>query len=326
MLADELIANDMLRTGLGSEHHQKLVTSLRIAQRFSLSREFADAATQISHTNMAAFKNAIQACRAPAPICWLEVPNQFRGDFLKDNNHDVVLAFDTERVGVLIEQLSSDGTRYQMTLGFKCGGQVCISGRSAVVDVSNNFSPRDVDNLSIDKLSQKFNGDDFHAALQLESRIHPIECKYATRMIDNVKRMCGDNRQRLKMFTDAEDLNWSGETLFWLSVLALINTRNVGSRVKKDLSKINKARAKSRKSPLLDYSICTIDAARFERGATRGYANRSSARAHFVRGHFKLRRTGVFWWRPSMRGNLGLGAVTKSYVVRHTPDEQRLAA
>ena len=40
-------------------------------------------------------------------------------------------------------------------------------------------------------------------------------------------------------------------------------------------------------------------------------------RQHLVRGHFKLRNGGVYWWRPHLRGNPLLGQV------KHTAYEVR---
>ena len=42
----------------------------------------------------------------------------------------------------------------------------------------------------------------------------------------------------------------------------------------------------------------------------------ADARAHFVRGQFKCRRTGIFWWTPFIRGDKALGFVSKGYEVR----------
>lgn len=39
-------------------------------------------------------------------------------------------------------------------------------------------------------------------------------------------------------------------------------------------------------------------------------------RAHLVRGHFKVRKSGVFWWMPFVRGNQKLGFVHKHYEVK----------
>jgi hypothetical protein len=44
--------------------------------------------------------------------------------------------------------------------------------------------------------------------------------------------------------------------------------------------------------------------------AARGI-DREAARAHLVRGHFKIRRTGVFWWSSFLRGDAGKGELKR---------------
>ena len=39
-------------------------------------------------------------------------------------------------------------------------------------------------------------------------------------------------------------------------------------------------------------------------------------RLHMARGHFKVRKTGIFWWRDHWRGDPAQGSVDKRYVVR----------
>ena len=38
-------------------------------------------------------------------------------------------------------------------------------------------------------------------------------------------------------------------------------------------------------------------------------------RGHFVRGHFKIRKTGVFFWHPHARGDFGRGQIEKDYEI-----------
>lgn len=39
--------------------------------------------------------------------------------------------------------------------------------------------------------------------------------------------------------------------------------------------------------------------------------SREAARQHLVRGHFKIRRTGVYWWSPFLRGDGTRGTVKR---------------
>lgn len=326
MLADELIASEQLRRALGDADHNALSNALRAAQRFSLSREFAGAATQISHTNTSSFANCMVVCRAPAQLCWLEVPNSFRSDFMEDNwiaNHDHISR--ATRVGILLESVSSDCTEYCASLAFKCeNGTLAISTISTNVNLYGMRDLPDWHREAVHKFySGMLSGAELDAALSIESRALACPCRFTSRPIARLKEIYGSGEEDLDRLFSDEKHNWDGEMKFWFSALALLNTRNVGGTVTQDMSKINKARFRSGKKPLLGYSVCTIDAAKTSTSSGRGHASKGEIRAHFMRGHFKLRKTGVFWWRPSMRGNLGAGAVTKSYSVRHT--ERRAA-
>ena len=42
---------------------------------------------------------------------------------------------------------------------------------------------------------------------------------------------------------------------------------------------------------------------------------RGESRAHLVRGHFKVRKNGVFWWSFHIRGDAGKGWINKDYEV-----------
>ena len=39
-------------------------------------------------------------------------------------------------------------------------------------------------------------------------------------------------------------------------------------------------------------------------------------RGHFVRGHFKTRKTGIYFWHPHARGSFDRGMIEKTYEMR----------
>src|SRR5262245_13639140 len=51
-----------------------------------------------------------------------------------------------------------------------------------------------------------------------------------------------------------------------------------------------------------------------QRAAEAAGMTRAEMRAHLVRGHFKLRRTGVYWWSSFVRGR-GTGLIRQHYGV-----------
>lgn len=313
MLADELIASEQLRVGLGGRDHDAFSNALHCAQRFSLSREFAAAATQISHTNISSFSNCMIACRVPAPVCWFEVPDDFRSDIVEaDSSRPKELR--SHRTGVLIESKNDSCTEYEISRAYKLA-----DGKFVVSITSNVVSLDGFTNEGRRRASREFSyvteRDNSDAAVLMESRIGVSYCRFTSGAKYWLSAM---PREEQKATIEDENFEWNIEIFFWLSALALLNTRNAGSTIPQNISRLNKARVRSGKKPLLAYSVCTIDAAKTSTSSGRGHASKGEIRAHFMRGHFKLRKTGVFWWRPSMRGNLGAGAVTKSYSVRHT--------
>jgi hypothetical protein len=92
--------------------------------------------------------------------------------------------------------------------------------------------------------------------------------------------------------------NWGGEVSFWLSALAMLASRNlVELEPRTDHAAINRKRAKSGKSPLMDYRFCRIDPRIAAKIKSAGHGD--DVRLQRVRGHFKARASGIFWWRNS---------------------------
>jgi hypothetical protein len=95
-----------------------------------------------------------------------------------------------------------------------------------------------------------------------------------------------------------------GEGPFMEAVLALLNTRNAVEHAPADLSKLNRKRVQLGRSPFLSHYVTGLSLSLSEarRGHARGLS-REQARGHKVRGHFKLRSTGVYWWHDFERGD-----------------------
>ncbi|MDD2794632.1 hypothetical protein [Acidocella sp.] len=93
-----------------------------------------------------------------------------------------------------------------------------------------------------------------------------------------------------------------------VAILLLLNSRNATETGEEpDLEAINRARTRKGEPPLLPLRPVILDITRRLRAARRaGIPNApSDLRAALVRGHFKVRKSGVFWWSPHVRGNIG---------------------
>jgi hypothetical protein len=83
-----------------------------------------------------------------------------------------------------------------------------------------------------------------------------------------------------------------------------------------DLAKKNKRLKKDGMPMLFSYHLLAIPVRYKTRHiSTNGNSSGRELRQHFVRGHFKARKTGVFFWSAYRRGNPKLGFVHKDYAL-----------
>jgi hypothetical protein len=107
----------------------------------------------------------------------------------------------------------------------------------------------------------------------------------------------------------------AGEGPFVECFLAMLNSKNPClAHTDIDLTRLNKSRTKKGRSALLSHVETRLH-------MSRGYLNRAraagltreQARGTTVRGHFKVRRTGVFWWSEFDRGDQTRRVERKEY-------------
>lgn len=107
-------------------------------------------------------------------------------------------------------------------------------------------------------------------------------------------------------------IDWVGENirLFWSIIL--LNSKN-GFEVKETHPsiQINKARVQHKKLPLMSYHV--VDLSKKYSSAIESNPDGSCKRLHWRRGHFKYRKTGVFWWSPHLSGQKKMGFIKKHY-------------
>lgn len=105
----------------------------------------------------------------------------------------------------------------------------------------------------------------------------------------------------------------------WSSI-AILNTRRIASVHEAHLGKVNKARQKMGRPPILQYKIVQIqidrDVATPSRAATTG-----ETALHHVRAFLRIRRGKVELVRPHWRGNPRFGVIVHRYVALREEDE-----
>jgi hypothetical protein len=95
-----------------------------------------------------------------------------------------------------------------------------------------------------------------------------------------------------------------GEPPFADTVVAMMNSRNAIEHRPVDLSGLNKQRAKRGRQLFLPYQTTHLRLSQAQTRAFRaGLLSREDAGRHRVRGHFKIRKTGIYWWHPFFRGD-----------------------
>ena len=110
--------------------------------------------------------------------------------------------------------------------------------------------------------------------------------------------------------------DWSGELGLVMAMLIMLNSKNCVAVEKIDQTRINRSRARKKKPPLADHGVIHLKLSRaWAKRTGNGSMTREQARAHIVRGHFKVRKGGVFWWSPFMRGQGGGTPTPKTYKV-----------
>jgi hypothetical protein len=95
-----------------------------------------------------------------------------------------------------------------------------------------------------------------------------------------------------------------GELPFFSSFLIMLNSKTILDRTTDDFTKLNRARGRNRKAPLKEFVVTRLSLSRVQanRAKSVGITNREQARLTLVRGHLKVRKTGVYWWSPHPRG------------------------
>ena len=118
----------------------------------------------------------------------------------------------------------------------------------------------------------------------------------------------------VSLFSSPNMSDWTGEPGFLIATLALLNSRNAAET--QVVVANNKRRRLLRKPLLFDYHLINIPQRYRQRHHLDDDTDPAELRAHFVRGHFKVRKSGIFWWSAYQRGNAKLGFVHHDYRLR----------
>ena len=296
MFADDIINSRVLRDiELGAAGHDRLSLLLKHAQKFVLAPDFVSAADAL-YTDKNQLDKALEFCELPFPLCWFEFSNQRRERWVSGAEPDAlspvaVPQSDIERVGYLFQEVKGEAT-WMISMFWKIRG----------LDTAS-FTPYTV-SLTAEQRTRAY-------LTQPGNKVSNSIMEWAEHFVNvNVYAI---NKNLARTFHASWQNDWNGELPFIFAMLGILNARNISEHEYADRTELNKKRARRGKLPLSSHHTLTINprVRRFFRSSGKGEV--ADLRAHFVRGHFKVRKSGVFFWLPHLRRDKGNGFVCKDY-------------
>lgn len=298
MLCDDLVADTKLVVvydGLDGVYDK-----IRRAQKFILSRQFAIAADGLVDNIPELFKIA-PWCRIPFPLTWIEWLADDRPHWDENGPYHARPVdrarhqFPPHRIGLLLEQ-DGRASRWRGHLFWS------MRENSSAAIPSYNASLAAI----------RYDAENCAGATD------PLVAAASTDLADFGNALMAEiydaDPKMIKQLGQYALEDWGGEVRYMVSVLGLLNTRNVAETQTVDHSKTNTKRARHGKRPLFSHSILKVRPSIFTGGsAAQGEGGHRDLRMHFVRGHFKHRPSGLFWWSMHVRGNIKHGMISKEY-------------
>jgi hypothetical protein len=155
---------------------------------------------------------------------------------------------------------------------------------------------------------------EIEAIREMDRHMLPGVSMHGTGMIASIfaAGMRGNQDQMMDMVHSWE-ADMQGEASFVECFLAMLNSKNpVVEHEPVNLTKLNKARARRGKPKFLEYSKTRLTMSRSQkRRADAQGVDRETARQHLVMGHFKIRKSGVYWWSSFLRGDARKGTIKR---------------
>lgn len=311
---------------------------LEKAQCFELSTEISFAAGDVCQSRPSTLLSAIDMIRAPYEYTWVEwTPNQ------REHNRDNSHTFSHEKpmpkkVGALTITNEACSRGYMILAWWHHDDTVQVNPLGLIFDWDSKnpepvigdylkalygnagwvpgFIMKKVSHVRGDRMPDKWtkfsdNPVEREASNQLSMRGDIVPLETFVQFLERYKIVPG--MEWYESFSD--DL--AGELPFIEAFYLLLNSRNtIVTQVRDNFIKLNNARRKNRKPPLKEFITTRLHVSKVvgNRAAAFGMT-REQARYHLVRGHFKVRRSGCYWWSPHSRGRGGSGNLRQGYEV-----------
>lgn len=315
-LIDAVIRQDGAGTWPWPQDSKAFTRAARSAAHFEVDEEVASAALAIAHSNTDQLLAARRFIRTPFPRMWIEWSDKATNHLLGGGIGD--------RVGVLIDT-ENDGQFGIIHVVHTIPNRTALVPMIYAFDYRDSFvvrqGLRDVA-IYFDHITQSrlYYEEKFGVGIKAKSKSSDqAEWEKSRRSCLGWSNYLSDQVDELRRRIHARQGEaWSGAGLlatavlpvarFVESLLICMNSRNlveIGDAP--DLFRLNRARAKSGKAPFaavrpIRLSLSKIARRKFDAACAAGGGD---VNRHWVMGHYKIRKSGVFWWSPFVRGNVG---------------------
>jgi hypothetical protein len=347
-LADDLIAAAArLPRDIPALKHQFIYVAgkIRQAQRFVVAQDAREAIRSLLTSRPSSLVTALSFARLPYPICWFEwVPPPDAGPIHIGQNKVAKVGALFEQIGGPLELSFFTAWKFHASVDtdsrladfpqYLDAARFGISSVAAGFDFSNFERPPTMlgkngwmqRKVGIAETREQLESARDDKRNSVKWALKSEEERAALISIENrclyriMREIGGDELLMIAgnigggEYVSSAIKDVSDELGHMIATLVLMNSKNcVEVRPVEPPAKLNKARLKQGKTELLPYSTVeiTLNRAAQRAGAGASASEREAMRLHLVRGHFKVRKTGVFWWHHFMRGDETRGVVER---------------
>lgn len=308
------------------------------AKRFVLTDEALDAALDLIRHKPEVLLQMTHMARLPFPLMWIEY-NGKRRYYADDPEFPCSEEDKPDRVGYLIEATNNTMTEGKASMfqganhpkyGFICATSL-FAWAFDYGDVPNpehhvkdwlckpmfmGIREREKRNT---KVFFKYKGMDISDA-QIEDlyrRDIRVPSDYANRFLQMVRFSDKINDPQFDRLVGVNISGMRGDNFLLRAILAMMNSKkNMQYEDVEYDPAFMRSRQKKGRSEWLSHSVIKFGFSDHQKARMRAAGmNEAQIRAHFRRGHWKNRKTGVFWWNPHFAGSLDFGMVDSDYEV-----------
>ena len=327
-----MLADDVIEAcgGQADKVFKGAITALRLdlrqAARFDLTQGVMLSAQVVHESALGARASALPLCRLPFGITWFEWPTRFLGGdvpydrsaLVPHKRGALVTVDDSGQRGTMSWVWSRSGGRSDIHL---CPLSVTFDWRLECEPVEDlvevvyqrlGLSKAHAQDLGLRDLQKRTPSLQRIPVAELNQdrdRLGVVWSPYMHAYAEAYEKLRGPIDPRHVLWQSAlEDI--TGEPGMLQSIILLINSRNLTSAEDVMVSRrLNLQRARKGRQPLLDYTKIQIKLSRALSHRAGGAGGQSPSRMHIVRGHFKVRKSGIYWWSDHARGDLLQGTV-----------------